>query len=80
MRVCVCESDRQRESQWICEQVYLQLAYPGVTNEQGVLQLASTTEMGIRTQGCKPRLAKPADARTCHTQTHTHPHSKTHSL
>lgn len=34
--------------------------------------------MGIRTQGCKPRLAEPADARTCHMQTHTH--SKTHSF
>lgn len=36
--------------------------------------------MGIRTQGCKPRLAETADARTYHMQTHTHTHSKTHSL
>lgn len=51
-----------------------------MTNEQGVLQLASTIEMGIRTQGCKPRLAETADARTYLMQTHTHTHSKTHSL
>lgn len=54
---------------------YLQSAYPGVTNELGVLQLASTAEMGIRTQGYKPRPAEPADACTCHVQTHTHTHT-----
>lgn len=42
--------------------VCLRSVYPGVTNEQGVLQLASSSEMGIKTQGYKLRHAEPAGA------------------
>lgn len=61
--------------------MYFQSAYPGMTNEQGVLQLASSTEIGIKTQGYRPRHAAPAGAAppTPHIYTHTHRHMNTYT-
>lgn len=60
--------------------VYFQSAYPGMTNEQGVLQLASSTEIGIKTQTYKPRHAAPAGAAPHHhTSTHTRTHINTYA-
>lgn len=58
--------------------MYFQSAYPGMTNERGALQLASSTEIGIKTQRYKPRHAAPAGAATPQHHTYTHTQTQTH--
>ena len=68
-------------SVWVCGFVCLcawmsvcfQSAYPGVTNEQGVSQLASRTEMGIKRHWYKSGHDEPAGK---HTHAHTHTHTR----